>query len=250
MSDQPLDLRKALQIIRRHKIQVGAVTAVGLLLGIGFAVAKPPLYNSQALVVIPLATSAAGQAPTTPGGLSSGTQTQVLVAGTDAVLTGALASIHPSVSLSALMNEVDVTGVTDSIIGFTGKAKTAGQAESIANAVASSYVAYVGSAAAPGGKVQARLFQPATSASGGQLGLSAGIDGAAGLLAGALVGFLAAMLRSRSDRRLRQRDEIANSIGVPVIADITVAHPSDAPGWTRLLDEYEPGQCRRGGCGR
>ena len=64
MSDQPLDLRRALQIIRRHRIQVGAVTAVGLLLGIGYAVANPPLYNSQALVVIPLATSAAGQAPT------------------------------------------------------------------------------------------------------------------------------------------------------------------------------------------
>jgi capsular polysaccharide biosynthesis protein len=241
MSDQPLDLRRALQIIRRYRIQVGAVTAVGLLLGIGYAVANPPLYNSQALVVIPLATSAAGQAATSPNGLSSGTETQVVVAGSNAVLTGALASIHPSVSLSALMNDVNVAGVTDSVIGFTGKAKTAGQAESIANAVANSYVAYVGSAASPGGELKAQFFQPATNASGGQLGLSAGIDGVAGLFAGAIIGFIVALLRSRSDRRLRQRDEIANSIGVPVIADIPVAHPSDAPGWTRLLDEYEPG---------
>jgi capsular polysaccharide biosynthesis protein len=241
MSDQPLDLRKALQIVRRHKIQVGALAVLGLVLGGGYAVAKPPPYSSQALVAIPLSTSASSQQATTPNGLSSGTETQVVVAGSDPVLIAALANIHPSPSLAQLRNEVTVTGVTDSVIGFTGKAKTAGQAESIANAVASSYVAYVGSSSSPVGKVQAQLFESATSASGGQLGLSATIDGLAGLFVGALAGFLIALLRGRGDRRLRQRDEIANSIGVPVIADIPVAHPSDAPGWTRLLDEYEPG---------
>ncbi len=241
MSDQPLDLRKALRIVRRHKIQVGAVTALGLLLGTGYALAMPPLYQSQAVVVIPLSTAAEGQPATTPNGLSSGTETQVVVAGSTRVLTGALGNIHPSLTLAQLENDVDVSGVTDSLIGFTGKAKTAGQAESIANAVASSYVAYVGSPASPVGHVQAQVFESATSASGGDVGLSATIDGLAGLLVGALVGFVSALLRSRSDRRLRQRDEIANSIGVPVIADIPVAHPTDAPGWTRLLDEYEPG---------
>jgi capsular polysaccharide biosynthesis protein len=241
MSDQPLDLRKALQIIRRHKILVGVLTALGLLLGTGYAVALPPPYTSQALVVIPQGTAAEGQAATTPNGLSSGTATQVIVAGSDRVLAAALGNISPSLSLTELMNDVTVTGVTNTLIGFTGKATTPGQAKSIANAVANSYVAYVGSSASEVGRVQAQVFQPASNTSGGQVALPATIDGLGGLFAGALIGFIIALLRSRSDRRLRQRDEIANSIGVPVIADIPVAHPTDAPGWTRLLDEYEPG---------
>ena len=160
MSDQPLDLRKALRIVRRHKIQVGAVTALGCLLGTGYAVAKPPLYSSQALVVIPLATSAAGQAASTPGGLSSGTTTQVYVADSNRVLTGALPNIQPSLSLAELTNDVSVAGVTDSLIGFTGRAKTAAQAESIANAVANSYVAYVGSPAARAAACRRRYSSP------------------------------------------------------------------------------------------
>jgi hypothetical protein len=46
---------------------------------------------------------------------------------------------------------------------------------------------------------------------------------------------------SRTDRKLRERDEIADAIGVPVVASIPVGHPSDAAGWTKLLEGYEPG---------
>ena len=44
----------------------------------------------------------------------------------------------------------------------------------------------------------------------------------------------------RKDRRLRERDEIANSIGIPVLASVPVGHPSDAAGWTKLLEDYKP----------
>src|SRR5262249_39413399 len=43
-----------------------------------------------------------------------------------------------------------------------------------------------------------------------------------------------------SDRRLLQRDQIANAIGVPVLASIPVGHPTDAGRWIRLLEDYEP----------
>src|SRR5207245_167977 len=46
--------------------------------------------------------------------------------------------------------------------------------------------------------------------------------------------------RGRQDRKLRERDEIAGAIGVPVLASIPVVHPSDTAGWTRLLQEYQP----------
>ena len=38
-----------------------------------------------------------------------------------------------------------------------------------------------------------------------------------------------------------ERDEIADAIGVPVVASVAVGHPSDPAGWTKLLAEYEPG---------
>ena len=53
-------------------------------------------------------------------------------------------------------------------------------------------------------------------------------------------GVIVSLVISRNDRRLRERDDIANSIGIPVIASIPVSHPSDAAGWTMLLDDYQP----------
>ena len=49
-----------------------------------------------------------------------------------------------------------------------------------------------------------------------------------------------ALAVGRNDRRLRERDEIANSIGIPVLASVPVAHPSSARGWTKLLEDYKP----------
>ena len=56
-----------------------------------------------------------------------------------------------------------------------------------------------------------------------------------------MLGTIAAFLISKSDRRLRERDEIADAVGIPVLAAVPVAHPSDATGWAKLLAEYEPG---------
>jgi hypothetical protein len=46
---------------------------------------------------------------------------------------------------------------------------------------------------------------------------------------------------SRRDGRLRLRDEIADAIGVPVLAAISVDHPSNVARWGRLLESYRPG---------
>ena len=57
---------------------------------------------------------------------------------------------------------------------------------------------------------------------------------------GALIGAIVALAIGRSDRRLRERDKIANAIGVPVLASLRVGHPSDVGHWARLLEDYEP----------
>ena len=130
--------------------------------------------------------------------------------------------------------------VTSFILSFSANGKTATAAESTANAVATSYVAYVGLKYSLVGHVVAHVLEPATTATGPGLPVALVSTGLAGALAGALVGVIVALAISRNDRRLWERDDIANSIGIPVLASVSVDHPSDAAGWTRLLEEYKP----------
>ena len=100
------------------------------------------------------------------------------------------------------------------------------------------------------GRIQAQLLESASERNG------AGADRADdrlsrcwAVLAGALIGVIVALAIGRNDRRLRARDEIANSIGIPVLASVPVAHPSAAAGWTKLFEELQarppctPGSC-------
>jgi capsular polysaccharide biosynthesis protein len=226
MSEQALDLRRSMQIVRRHKILVGAFLLVGLLAGAGYAVLKPPMITSTALVGLP---------PTTRD-----TSTQVVIAASSPVLTLALRSIHPAVPLLTLHSRIETKSVTSNILSVTAQGKTAAEAEGAANAVANGYVTYVRNKQSAAGTVQAHVLERATSATGPSMIDNLLLMGAIGALAGLLIGAIVALAVSRSDRRLRERDDIANSIGVPVLASVAVHHPSDASRWTRLLEDYEP----------
>jgi uncharacterized protein involved in exopolysaccharide biosynthesis len=93
MSEQALDLRRSAQILQRHKIAVSVATMLGIAAGVAFAVLSPPMLTSSALVVLP--TSAARYITT-----------QVVVAGSDPVLTGAIRQLDQPVSLQALQSRV------------------------------------------------------------------------------------------------------------------------------------------------
>ena len=111
--------------------------------------------------------------------------------------------------------------------------KIAADAEANANAVASSYISYVSSSTSPVGRVSAQLIQPATRATRPSLVKHLIINAFLGALIGALIAIILMLAIGRNDRRLRERDDIANSIGVPVLASFPVDHPADAAG----LDE-------------
>jgi hypothetical protein len=89
--------------------------------------------------------------------------------------------------------------------------------------------------------VNARILQPATTATGSKSSSRLVGFGVLGALLGAVIAAFVVLALGRRDRRLRERDEIADSIGVPVLASINVENPSDAAGWRRLLNEYLPG---------
>jgi capsular polysaccharide biosynthesis protein len=226
MSEQPLNLKRCLQILRQHWITVGLFIVLGLFAGAGFAAASPPQYSDTALVV-----------------LSNATQnitTQALIAESSPVLTGAARSLHPAMSARTLSRRVQVTTPIAFVLSISAEGKTATQAVDVANAVADSYVTYVSAPDYPGGKVSARVLHHATSASKAWPLIPMLTTGGIGALAGSMVGTVGALAVYRANRRLRQRDEIADAIGAPVLASVPALHPTKARHWTRLLDEYEP----------
>jgi len=228
MSEQALDLRRSVQIVRRHKFTVGIAAALGLAAGVAFAVLRPPMLTSQAQVILPPAAARY-------------IGTQAVIAKSDPVLLGAMHQLHPPLPLTTLDRRVQARSLTPRIITINAQGTSVAQAVATANAVANSYVSYISSTSIPGGRVVARMLQKATGAAGTSLAKRLLITGGLGLLVGALIGAIVALAIGRKDRRLRERDDIADAIGVPVLASFPVHHPSDAKGWAKLLDEYTPG---------
>jgi capsular polysaccharide biosynthesis protein len=226
VSAQALDTRRFWHTLRRHKLIVGLFLVLGLVGGAAFTVLRPPLLTSKSLVEIPGAQYI---------------QTQVVVAVSDPVLIAAAPHINPPVALATLRRDVSSTSLTPEIVQITASAKTASQAESIATAVASSLASYVSSTNAPGGKVYGQMIEPGTNATRTALSTRLLLYGGLGALGGLLIGSIIALSIDRSDRKLWERDAIADAIGVPVLASVPVAHPSSAAGWMKLLEGYDPG---------
>jgi capsular polysaccharide biosynthesis protein len=241
MSQQALDFRGSVKAVRRHSKIFFPIVVLGLLIGAGYAVLRPPLLTSTTLVVLPNVANAQVSQSTVAGSTDNTMATQVVIAGSTPVLAAALPHISPAMSLVALDSRIQVTSLAGSIVSISANGVTAGQAETAANAVAASYIAYVTAPSSPGGRMSARVLEPAASATGGKLPERIGIFGLIGLLGGALVGLIVSLAISTNDRRLVERDDIANSIGVPVLVSIPVGRPSDAGSWAKLLDEYQPG---------
>lgn len=227
MNHQPLNLRRSIDIVRRYKVLVGVLIAIGVLCGAGYSVLDPPMMTAQTLVIIPIP--------------KPNVATQQTIAGSTPVLSNALTKLGSTMSLEAFVAKVTVSDVTPNVLSISAKDKTASAAENEANDAAASYISYIAGSSSPLGPVFARVLVPATTATGTSVGIQLLMYGGIGVLAGGLIGFLAAVGRSRSDRRLRARDEIADSVGVPVIASIPVDYPVDLAGWEKLFDSYATG---------
>ena len=226
MTSEPLDLRISLQILRRRLATVGVAAALGFAAGAALTALNPPMHAATALVVLPATISNTGA--------------QILIADSNPVLEGALPAIKPAMSAHALRSRIEVTGLTTNLLSITAQAGSATQAEEMANALADSFVAYVDSPNAPNGQAPAQIMQHATNATDTRLLVRLLSTGILGALLGALIGSIVVLAIGRSDRRLRQRDLIADAIGVPVLASISVRHPTGGARWSRLLDDYEP----------
>jgi hypothetical protein len=181
MSHRMLGMRRVLRIVRRRWTMVAGAGALGLIAGVGYAVASPPLLASQAVVFL---TS-----------LSPGAEAQVPVAHSDAVLSSAMRGVSPAVSLPTLRKHVRVISLTPRILSIRAEGATAIQAEAIANAVARSYIDYVRDDTSR--EQPAYLLDTAAAATGTPLAHRLVTFGGLGVLAGVLTGALAALVRRR-----------------------------------------------------
>jgi capsular polysaccharide biosynthesis protein len=227
MSQQPLNLRRVFELMRRYKAVVGAAVGIGLIVGAAIGSIDPPLVTSSALVVL--------------GNTRVSTQTLQVMATSDPVLSGARPTINPvPIGIATLRKQVTTTSPSPNIISINAQDRSAGAAESTANAVANTFVGYLASSQSPVGALSARILQPATTASGANPLTHRLVYGLAGAIAGLVIGLVMAAAMGRGDRRLRTRDDLANSIGVPVLASLPVSHPSNPQDWAKLLASYEP----------
>ena len=226
MTEQSLNLRRSLQILRRHLVTLAMFTALGALAGAGYAAMHPPTYSSSAFVVLPTSTR--------------NVPTQIVIATSVPVLADALGSVHPAMSLSALTDRVEVTTPISWVLSVNAQGQSPVQAESIANAVARSYVAYTNATGNQGGHLQAAVLRDATYTAATPFLVQLLVTAITGAMAGVVAGTVVVLAVGRGYRRLRLRDEMADAIGVPVLASVQVRHPSDVVGWTRLLEGYQP----------
>jgi hypothetical protein len=105
--------------------------------------------------------------------------------------------------LDELRRTVQIGSPSPYIVSVSARGENAAGAEASANAVADSYIGYVSSSRSPVGRVEARMLEPATSATGRPLPASLLITGGFGALYGSIVGAAVALAFSWADRRFR-----------------------------------------------
>jgi len=175
MNQQASDVPKFVQILGRYRALIGVMAALGLLAGAVFAALNPPVFTSQALVIMPAWSCPAGAicggplfAPNRPAYIGSRL-------------------------LQSLPTGVQVKPVAANGLWVIATAGTAARAEAEADAAAHSYYAYAEALSYPGEQAAAQIVEPATRATGTAPWIRLRGDLLLGALFGALLGVIAAL---------------------------------------------------------
>ena len=140
MPEQPLDVHFALSALRRHRRTLIGAGVLGAVMGIGPVILWPPMYASSSLVLLPPKT-------TDPSQAAELVKTDLRVASSGAVVVPASKQLRPPMSPEILVEHLQVSAVTPSVLEIKGLADDPRRAEEISRAVANSDVAYLADAA-------------------------------------------------------------------------------------------------------
>lgn len=147
MNEQPLNLRASLQEIWRRRLLVIIVAALCGLGGFAYGLLRPADQTAVALVLLPTsAASDSGNSGNTgnTGTVGNGIKTESVIAKSAPVLAAAGAKVSPRLGALGVGKLVTVTPLSGQILQIQAQAPTSGYAVQLANAVAASYVDYIG----------------------------------------------------------------------------------------------------------
>jgi hypothetical protein len=228
MNQQASDLPRFVQILGRYRALIGIMAALGLLAGAVFAALNPPVFTSQALVLL----------PTWPCPATAICAGPVFAPNRPAYIAARL--------LQSLPSGVQIEPVAANGLLVSTTAATAAQAEATTDAAAHSYLAYAQSLSYPGEQVSAQILEPSTRVTGAGPLSRLRDDLLLGLVSGALLGVIAALAGSGA---------IIDPVGAPKGYDIgepkdradqeTRYVPTGVP-LGQLALEYANGRAARG----
>jgi capsular polysaccharide biosynthesis protein len=316
LSEQTLDLKGSLRLIRRFWRTVAVLVLVGLVAGGAYEQLRPPEYHATSLVLLPTGSaSATGSGATAANALT----TDGRIATSASVLGPAGQEVDRSLTVNQLQQRVTTSSAATGVLSITATGTTAAQAVALANAVANNLVSFVTSAgsvtdtgiltglqaqenelnsqiadvnkelaaansrlatdgvnttagqqdAALVGKLTSeqssltlqlnsvksqiattklgqvsanqgtRVIQHATAASGPKV-TTLVTTVLLGGIAGLLLGCLYVLARHRKDPRLWTRDEVAESLGSPVVLSLSAPSKDSPSNWVALFQGYQP----------
>jgi capsular polysaccharide biosynthesis protein len=155
LTEQLLDVRGSLRLIRRYWRVVAAFALVGVLGASAYLVMDPPTYHATSLVLLPdaQATSTSGTASPSRNGVT----TDGRIATSAAVLAPAGKKVDPGLSLSELQSRVSTSVVASGVLGITANGSSPAQAEALSNAVSNELVHFVTTSGSSSGNELAGL---------------------------------------------------------------------------------------------
>ena len=138
MNEQPLNLRASVQEMWRRRRLLLIAAVVGALAGLLIGFLRPSEPNAVALVLLPPSAASTGGAP------ADDIHTGAVIARSTPVLAAAGAKVSPPLGATALRNLVTVTALSGQILQIQARAAQSSYAAQLSNAVAGSFVNYIG----------------------------------------------------------------------------------------------------------
>lgn len=221
-----MELRDYLHGLRRYWVAIALMTIVGVLVAWGWAATQKPVYAATSSAYI--ATSEDGA--NSVNGMQSGNFAQTFVnaftsyAGWQSTADHVIEALKLNATPRELIGHVSVsTPANTAILTITATGSTPDQAEKLANAWVKGLQATIdtvnGTGKAGSAPVNVFLGDPATASQRPTFP-----DTRTALLVGGVIGLgfgvAFALIRAASDRRIRNRDDIADKLGHAVVGTL------------------------------
>ena len=143
MSEETLDIRRVLGLLRRRRSIVAVCVLVGALIPTVWTLWHPAPYSAKTLVLVPSSASSgsSGTSNGSPAADSNTTDSEIAVS--SAVLGAAGSKVTPRLSVQTAAKRVTATPVAANLVQISASGSSPSAAQALANAVAGQLVAFV-----------------------------------------------------------------------------------------------------------